>query len=383
MFQHLYVHIPFCPKICPYCSFYKSEASGGGFRNYVEAVLAEANQYSERLLPKTIFFGGGTPTALNPAHLTRLINGLRDLFDFSALEEFTVEMNPATVSPRKADTLLALGVNRASMGIQSWDTHMLDVLGRVHSADMARDSFRVLRDAGFSNINLDHIFGIPGQTREVWTETLNETLRLAPEHISAYSLTYEEDTAFFDKLTKGEWQPDPDLDADLFELTLPLLASAGFLPYETSNFARPGFECRHNAAIWRGSGFLGLGASAVSTDANVRWQNIPDTSQYIERIRNGLSPAGTSETLSPDQLRLEHFALALRTTAGIDASTLADTSALEREGLVERSPGRLRLTKKGWPLADEIILELQHPRQEAFIQKRLPEESLAPTFAER
>lgn len=360
MIHHLYVHVPFCPKICPYCSFYKTEASRGGFREFVEAVLAEAEQCKVPVQPRTVFFGGGTPTALNSSQLETLISGLQKIFDFSALEEFTVEMNPATVSPGKASTLRALGVNRASLGVQSWEPHILESLGRSHTADMSIKSIGILREAGFENLNLDHMFGVPGQTAEDWKRTLARSLEFSPEHLSAYSLTYEEDTEFFEKLGRGELMRNDTLDADLFESTIEDLEGEGYSHYETSNYAKPGRACLHNLAYWQGSDFLGLGPSAVSTMGVIRTKNVSDTTEYVLRCRAGVTAADVSESLSEADLRLERLALGLRTSAGIDASDVPASQAdrLVKNGILHTHAGRLYLTRTSRALADEVALEI-------------------------
>jgi oxygen-independent coproporphyrinogen-3 oxidase len=187
---------------------------------------------------------------------------LRNRIDFSGLEEFTIEMNPATVSQEKAAALLALGVNRVSMGVQSWDEELLKTLGRVHSGTQAARSYAILREAGVPNVNLDLIFGIPGQTRAQWIESLHRTVELAPDHISAYCLTYEEDTEFFERFQRGEMGPQVDRDSDFFEVAMAELEAAGYPQYEISNYARPGRECLHNLGYWRGADCAGSGRSA-------------------------------------------------------------------------------------------------------------------------
>ena len=313
MIAHLYAHIPFCPKVCPYCSFYKEASDRNKTQAFLEAMLTEAEGCAQDLLPETIFFGGGTPTALSTRQLEFLINGLRQRVDFSAVKEFTMEMNPATVSLEKASALRELGVNRVSMGVQSWDATLLQTLGRVHTADQARRSYEILREAGFANINLDLMFGIPGQTSTQWQESLRVTLALNPDHISAYCLTYEEDTEYFLRLSRGEFRPDESLDADLFEMTMDTLAEAGFESYEISNHTRPGRECLHNLAYWFGHDSLGLGPSAFSTVKNERWKNVSDTSAYIAHIQDGTDPVDFRETIDSATRRVEQIAFSLRT----------------------------------------------------------------------
>ncbi len=360
MIHHLYVHVPFCPKICPYCSFYKTEAARGGFREFVEAVLAEAAQCPVPVQPRTVFFGGGTPTALNSSQLETLISGLQNIFDFSHVKEFTVEMNPATVSPGKAATLRTLGVNRASLGIQSWEPHTLETLGRSHTADMSHRSIEILRSAGFDNLNLDHMFGVPGQTPEDWNRTLDRSLKYSPEHLSAYSLTYEEDTEFFEKLGRGEFSANEGLDADLFESTIENLEAKGYEHYETSNYAKSEKACLHNLAYWQGADFLGLGPSAVSTMGTERTKNISDTTEYVRRCKAGVTAADVCESLSETDLRLERIALGLRTSSGIAADDILDSKAdqLIGNGRLHKHAGRLFLTRSSRALADEVALEI-------------------------
>lgn len=365
MTEHLYIHIPYCAKICPYCSFYKSPAAEavrqGGFGRFVAAMVSEARTRPVANPLRTVFLGGGTPTVLNIPHLTTLLEGIAKCYDLSLLEELTVEMNPATVSPAKADALLSLGATRASIGVQSWNTSQLDALGRNHSAAQAERTYQTLRTAGFPRINIDQIFGVPGQNIDDWHQSLEFTVSLSPEHISAYSLTYEEDTEFFDLLGKGKVRQNPDLDAEMFNLTARILAASGYLPYETSNYCRPGFECRHHIGIWRGQDYLGLGPSAVTTIDGIRSRNVSDTLSYIERIEQGGSPVSESEQLSAEDVRLERIAIGLRTMEGIDLRLCSPGSQLEwlcRDGLAEVVDGRLCLTESGRPLVDEIALQL-------------------------
>ncbi len=363
-YGHLYVHIPFCPKVCPYCSFYKEASDRNKTAAFLDAVLAEVDRRMESmtLRPRTIFFGGGTPSALSTPQLEYLLGGLRSRLDLSRLREWTIEMNPATVSLEKARLLRDLGVNRISMGVQSWDPGLLLTLGRVHSAEQARRSFAILREAGFDNVNLDLIFGIPGQTSRQWEESLRATVALGPEHIAAYCLTYEEDTAYFERFAKGEFVQDENFDADLLETTMDILGRAGYGQYEISNHARPGRECRHNLAYWSGRDYLGLGPSAFSTVGERRWQNIPDTAAYIAAIAQKEWPVGFSETVGPRARRMERVAFGLRTRRGVRRSWLVDKEAAIREfsdlGLLETPPGRVRLSPKGRLLADSVAEEL-------------------------
>ena len=360
MVRHLYVHIPFCPKVCPYCSFYKEASDRNKTKAFLEAVLKEAEGAAPGLQPETVFFGGGTPTVLSTNQLEFLIGGLKERIDFSAVREFSLEMNPATVSHEKASALLALGVNRVSMGVQSWDDRLLKTLGRVHSASQARRSYEILRESGVTNVNLDLIFGIPGQSEADWRESLRSTIDLNPEHISAYCLTYEEDTEFFQRFERGEMAPEEGRDAGFFEIAMDELEGAGYVQYEISNYGRAGRECLHNLAYWRGADYVGLGPSAFSTRGDSRWRNVADTSEFIRQIEGGIDPHDFSEQLDAATRRAERVAFSLRTTDGIPASDVlpAQSDAMEAAGLLVRKGERLHLTRKGKLLADEAAAEL-------------------------
>jgi oxygen-independent coproporphyrinogen-3 oxidase len=358
---HLYVHIPFCPKICPYCSFYKEASDRNKTRPFLEALLAEITPWADQLKPKTIFFGGGTPTALSPSQLDFLLSGLCERLDFTELQEWTFEMNPATVSLEKARMLRSFGVNRVSMGVQAWQPELLRILGRVHTAEQAHRSFDTLREAGFANLNMDLIFGVPGQTLAQWEESLDKTIDLEPEHISAYCLTYEEDTEFFRLHQEGIFREDEEADAEYFLLTRERLAAEGFEAYEISNFAKPGFRCAHNLAYWHGADYLGLGPSAFSTVGSRRWRNIRDTSIYTGSTLNGTTATDFREDVKNETRRAEQIAFGLRTSDGVPLSWLDPirVSRVLSAGLAEETVGlRLVLTPGGRLLADGIAAEL-------------------------
>src|SRR5580704_14919779 len=299
--HHLYVHIPFCPKVCPYCSFYKEASDRNKTQGFLDSILLDLERRLHEIPGcrlETIFFGGGTPSALSVKQLDFLLSGLHRRLDLSRLREWTLEMNPATVSLEKAQMLRDFGVNRISIGVQSWDPEMLNRLGRVHSAQQAERSFHIVREAGFTNLNLDLMFGIPGQSAETWEQSLRKTIRLAPEHISAYCLTFEEDTEFFRRHQRGELSQDTEQDARFYELTMAVLEGAGYCQYEISNYAKPGYECQHNLAYWLGRDYLGLGPSAFSTIDGMRWRNTADTSRYIEQLQAAAEPIDFKETIT-------------------------------------------------------------------------------------
>jgi oxygen-independent coproporphyrinogen-3 oxidase len=358
--RHLYFHIPFCPRLCPYCSFHVETSMRNKNRAFLDALLAEVRLAAEAhgIEPETIYFGGGTPSMLSLTELEYLLEGLRALLPLEGLREWTFEVNPATISPAKAALLRRLGVNRISIGVQSWDDGILRTLGRAHSAEQATSTYRVLREAGFTNINLDLMFAIPGQAREQWRDSLRRTIALAPEHISAYCLTYEEDTRFFQMLQAGTFHQEDERDAAMFEDTMDLLQEGGYGQYEISNYATPGRESLHNFGYWNGHDYLGFGPSAFSTIGTHRWQNVADSAAYIARISGGVA-AVTFEEMISDQTRTgEKLAFGLRTARGIPAQAAApweaDLAEMHALGLVETRDGRLLLTRRGKLMADSV-----------------------------
>ena len=358
MIEHLYIHIPFCPNICPYCAFYKESAGRERVETFLGALLKEAETWSEQLRPRTIFFGGGTPSALSIPQFEKLLSGLRSMLDLTALEEWTIEMNPATVASDKASLLREAGVNRVSMGVQSWDDAVLKSLGRTHDACKAEESFHLLRSAGFDNVSLDLIFGVPGQSLQSWRSSLERSLDLAPEHISAYGLSYEEDTEFFRKLGRGEMVPDEGLEADQFELTAERLGNAGYLQYEVSNYSLPRRESLHNSAYWSGKDYLGLGPSAFSTVGARRWRNIRETGIYSQSTMAGKTAVDFEEDVTEELRASERAAFGMRTLEGLPVTQAGawhrELTHLEREGLVTRTPERWLLTPRGRLLADTV-----------------------------
>ncbi len=363
--QHIYLHIPFCHRVCPYCAFYKHTPGNTPMAEFVDAVIAEARRWKQKMeiRPRTVFLGGGTPTALSETHLERLLAELREVLGFEELEEFAVEANPMTIKPSKAAMMRAQGVTRISLGVQAWDEPTLKTLGRDHSPEHAEETFEVLRAAGFPSLNIDLMFSVPGQSLKVWGESLARTLALKPNHISAYNLNYEEDTEFFQKLARGEYRESSEQDAECFYHALDTLEKAGFQHYEISNYALPGHQSIHNAAYWFGKDYLGLGPGAVSTIAGERWTNIKDTERYISTSLAGVLPQQDAERLTPEQTRTERIALELRTARGVALATLGGESARElatftEEGLVVVEDGYVRLTRVGKALADSIASEL-------------------------
>ena len=359
MIRHLYVHVPFCAKVCPYCAFHVHLGGAAAQREFVTALRTEWRRAREEfpLTLETIYFGGGTPSILSAELFSELAEELRRK-DNCLPQEFTLEVNPATVTPEKAAAWRAAGVNRISLGAQSFDSKMLRLLGRQHAPEEIAESCALLRAEGFSNINLDLMFALPGQGGTTWEKTLQAALACAPDHLSAYALTYEEDTPFFEKLQRGEWRQDEAEEIAMFTRTREILQVAGLVDYEISNFARPGFESRHNLAYWRGADYLGLGPSACSTIGSQRWKNVPDTRAYNERIARNESVREELEELDATTRAKERIMFGLRMREGVAREEfgpdLARLRELQVNGLAFEEAGRVRLTPQGQLVADSV-----------------------------
>lgn len=358
MIRHLYIHIPFCHRICPYCGFYKHLPGRADYPGFVQALARELAWAAERwqILPETVSAGGGTPSLLPARVWTGFAQELRQRVDLTAVREWTVEANPRTFNADKAQAWRESGVTRVSLGVQSFDEGVLRTLGRDHGAADAERGCELLRQAGFADVNVDLMFAVPGQTLVSWADTLDRALSLRPSHVSAYNLTYEEDTDFLRKLEAGAWSQDADRDAGYFVLAHEKLTGAGFAHYEVSNYAQPGFRSVHNQAYWRGEDYLGLGPSAVSTIQGMRFTNWRDTAEYRRQVAAVGHGRVEEEAISEEDRRLERLALGLRTREGIpvDVADADRVALLEGEGLAERDGDRLRLTLRGMMVADDV-----------------------------
>lgn len=397
--ESLYVHVPFCAQKCEYCAFFSEASSGELIQRYVSALQRELELVAAALHPRTIFFGGGTPSILNLRQWETLLQTMARL-NLLGATEFTVECNPATVSLDKAKLLRSFGVNRISMGVQSLDETLLDRLGRVHSREMVFKSFDTLRQAGFDNVNIDLMFAIPGQTMAIWQATLDEAIALGSEHLSSYEVIYEEDTPLFAQLKAGEFDVDEDLACDMFEELVQRSGAAGFRQYEVANFARdtrvsapsprsneeragvrgtepvasaalphdlqiPALACQHNVNYWRGGDFYGLGPSATGYVRGVRTKNWANTQLYCEQLEKGKRAIESREEFPPLKRAGETAAFGLRMNAGwpfaefqrvtgldLRQDWAADMDSLVQKGWALRSPDRFQLTPQGLRFAD-------------------------------
>jgi putative oxygen-independent coproporphyrinogen III oxidase len=360
----LYVHIPFCLTRCGYCDFNTYAGLDHLKGGYVEALEQEASLRAsewDAVEFASVFFGGGTPTTLPSIAIGGLLDVFRDHFGLADRAEVTVESNPDTVDVASLSALGSAGVNRLSIGVQSFDPTVLAALERLHSAESARRAFATAREAGFDDVNVDLIFGANGETPPSWGRTLEEVVALAPEHVSAYALTIEPATALGRKVAAGIVPaPDPDLQADLYEIACQALGAAGFEHYEVSNWARPGHRSVHNEGYWEGRPYLGLGAGAHSYRDRHRWWNVRPPQEYLRLVSEGRPPIGGDEWLSDEERRLERLLLGLRRTDGVPAAELDldQLGSFVSAGLAERANGDVRLTERGMFVANDVVLEL-------------------------
>jgi oxygen-independent coproporphyrinogen III oxidase len=370
----LYVHVPFCRSLCGYCDFYSEVLRPAALRPYLAAV---AGELADAARPRgwrfdTVYLGGGTPTVLPVADLRTLLAAVGDYIDGTRPLEFTVEANPATVSADTIAALRAAGVNRVSVGAQSFLPDELRVLERTHTPGDVEKTVTALRQGGFTHYSLDLIFGIPGQTVATWEQSLQQALDLGPEHMSCYGLTYEAGTPLYEHRARGRLQPlDEDLEADLYELTLDRLAAAGLPQYEISSFSRPGCECRHNLRYWHNEPYLGVGPAAAGFIDGVRYKNVSDTAAYVAAMEAGQSPWSEQETLPPEQRAGEAAMLLLRLNRGIDraefqarygrdpAEQFAEPIGRHAaDGLIVVDEKSIRLTRAGRLLADYVLRDI-------------------------
>lgn len=372
----LYAHVPFCAQKCSYCAFYSEASQGELVNRYVGALVREMELVAPKLAPKTIFFGGGTPSILNLRQWETILKAVERLGLAGTLafpQEWTIECNPATVSLDKAKLWRDFGVNRISMGVQSLDENLLDRLGRIHTREQVFKSYDVLRRGGFENVNIDLMFGIPGQTMDIWKQTLREALAFGSEHLSCYEVIYEEDTPLFAQLQAGQFSVDEDLACAQYEELIEQATHAGFQQYEVANFAKgghglsqlPDYACRHNVNYWNGGDYFGLGPSAVSYVDGVRSKNWSNTQLYCEQLEKGDRAMEWSESLPKLKRAGETAAFGLRMTSGWRWDSFRERTGFdlrlewqeEISTLVERGWGEtdgqgFRLTREGLRFAD-------------------------------
>ncbi|NQT25162.1 radical SAM family heme chaperone HemW [candidate division KSB1 bacterium] len=364
----IYIHIPFCVQKCNYCDFYSVADAEKHLPFFIQSVLNEIRFYSQQLpiFPKkirTVFFGGGTPSLLSELDISAILNGIQKYFELDVNAEISLEANPGTISIEHLKGFSRAGINRLSIGAQSFVSDELELLGRIHSRDDITTTVKGARSAGFNNIGLDLIFGLPGQTLEDWQVSIHRALELEPDHISTYALTWSNATQTGRDIESGTLpKPEEDVISEMFLWTDEILTEVGYLHYEISNFAKSGFTCQHNESYWNGTPYLGLGPSAHSYLDGKRFWNVSSIDQYMEKLKVGELPRESEEILTPEQKRLESISLGLRHYTGISLSIVKDKMdelyQLETKGLGKIQKDRFILTVKGFLLADELAIRL-------------------------
>jgi len=367
----LYIHIPFCDHKCIYCDFY-SIITSDNISSFLQSLKKEikyyAENYSSNRIITSIFFGGGTPSLMQPEYLEEIISSIAENFTVSTEAEITMETNPGTVDKDKLGKFRSSGINRISIGVQSFNDDELKFLTRVHNSNTAVETLHIASEVGFENISLDLIFNLPKQTKQIWLSNLKQAIQLPIKHISTYSLILERGTILNKMVLDGKikMQSD-DHDADLYETTIDFLTQNGFYQYEVSNFTKPGYECKHNNAYWQYKDYLGLGTSAHSFVDGKRWWNYSSLKRYINEINTNGNAVANHEELSPEEFHNEYVMLALR-SSGIQLNnyknTFGDTwltknysylKKLENENFILFNDLNIKLTKKGYAVCDEIL----------------------------
>ena len=356
----IYVHVPFCKRFCTYCDFYSELVEDGCFKTYADDLCAEIRRRAGEMddNPKTLYFGGGTPSVLPLSVLTRILIALDEAGHGGPYREFTMEVNPEDIVEKGVsyvESLKALGVNRVSIGVQSFDDDLLRWMNRRHDAARAREAFRIVRKAGIDNISIDLIFGVSHLSDAVWADTVDEAVALGPEHVSCYQLTVEGESVLAEMVAEGRYvEADDALCRRQYDILCQKLTAAGYRHYEISNFARPGFEAVHNGGYWARRPYVGLGPGAHSFRGSTRSWNSKERCGWT----------ATTERLSAEDALVETIMLALRTDKGIDAAFLHencredDIGRLERHGALVLQGGRYRIPEDHFFVSDEIIREL-------------------------
>jgi oxygen-independent coproporphyrinogen-3 oxidase len=368
----LYVHIPFCSAICNYCNFNRGLFDAALKTQYVAALLKEIRAgrvFRPGDQADTIFFGGGTPSLLDPADVTSIIQALRDRFDLAPDAEITLETNPETVDREKLERFRAAGVNRLSFGVQSFQDEELKRLGRIHSADRARQAVRDARAAGLDNVSLDLMMWLPGQSIESWLRNVDGLIEAAPDHASLYLLELYPNAPLKEDMARAGWSQAPDDDAaEMYLTAMERLERAGLTQYEISNVARDGKASRHNLKYWTDGNWLGFGCGAHSTVDGVRWKNVAPTTDYVARVAAGTDLVTERRTLSQDERLEDALFTGLRLSDGVDIIAVgerydigvwnrfgADLQPFVDAGWLAREGPRLRLTRQGMLMANEVM----------------------------
>jgi len=369
----IYIHIPFCVKKCAYCDFASFAGRMGRMDAYVHAVCreirAQAAFFGKRRV-KTVFFGGGTPTLLSPAQMQAIMDALGGSFYIEETAEISMEGNPGTLTAQNLAAYRAAGVSRLSIGVQSMDDALLEGIGRIHTSAQAIEAVRLAREAGFDNLNLDLMLGLPGQTAKQWEATLKAAIALDPEHLSCYSLILEEGTPLFDAAETGTCAPLPDEDAigEMDEITARLLDAAGYHRYEVSNWAKPGRQCRHNIVYWECESYLGIGCAAHGDMDGRRYEHTADFEEYLKTCADPACLNREEGNNTREDRMFERAMMGLRMTRGMDAARFMrdfgcmpeavwkkTVPEMMHAGLMAREEERLRLTPRGMDVMNAVL----------------------------
>ncbi|SHH34112.1 oxygen-independent coproporphyrinogen-3 oxidase [Caloranaerobacter azorensis DSM 13643] len=371
----IYIHIPFCVSKCFYCDFNSYTDKSYIIKDYIKYLKKEIDLYSVELKDykvKTIFIGGGTPSSIDSKFLCDIVNHIYKKFNLSTLIEFTVEANPKTLDKYKLKDYKNLGINRMSLGLQSFNDKLLKSIGRIHTARDFLESYDLIRKFGFDNVNVDVMFNLPGQTIKDVIDTLKKVIALKPEHISFYSLKIEEGTLFYKLYNESRLDlPDEDTERDMYHKGIELLEDNNFIHYEISNFAKHGYECKHNLIYWNVKPYLGLGLSAHSNINSKRWSNFRNFKQYFKCLDNGRLPIEENEEIDVEMEMAEFMILGLRLIKGIEKLDFKkrfglnvddiygmQLRSLENKGLIENKEEYIKLTKRGIDLSNLVFMEL-------------------------
>jgi len=369
MINSLYIHIPFCMKKCIYCDFLSVPYDEALAMGYIDAMLKELElRRNSAGTLKTVYIGGGTPTTIPTPALIRLLKTIRDVFGIAPDAELTIEANPGTVTREMLSALSESGITRLSMGVQSFNDEELKVLGRIHDFSEALKSIAAARHAGITNLSIDLIYGIPGQTLKSWTQTVSTAIEISPQHISSYELTPEKDTPLHELISTGNLEkPDEDTIIMMYSHAIDRLGEAGYSHYEISNFAKPGFQCIHNLNYWNRGQYLGIGAGAHSFIADRRIKNTGDIRTYMEQVSQGDLPEAEVIEISCEDAIKESIFLGLRKTEGLDINEFREdlnidilkiSDRLIQEGLLTSDGTHVALTRKGIVVSNTVITEL-------------------------
>lgn len=374
--MNLYLHFPFCQQRCFYCDFFTLNNQEHLIGEYCETMAKEIKLYGQKLghpVIDTIYLGGGTPSVVDLKNLEEVFESIKKAFKIKSGAEISIESNPDSVDKEKLSGYLKIGINRLSMGVQAWQNDLLKLIGRTYEIETVLKSYKLAREAGFKNISLDLMFALPNQNKKQWLESLKKVIELEPEHISCYSLEWDNNSIFGNHLRSGKIKAsDDELDREMYEMTCKEMEKANYKQYEISNFSRSGsFKCQHNLSFWRYNDYLGIGTGSESRIGDKSWHNKKSIKAYSKKINDGELVVDQLAILSKEEQIAGYISLALRTNAGLDKKDLLkkldfdlekergqELEKLAAENLIEKDNCSIKLTKKGKDLLNYILLEL-------------------------